>query len=580
MNRGTLLGVSVLVSLIAHGVLFAAAPNIRIFRLAAVPPPAFQAYRVNLLVREEVFETPRQPGEASSLTSMPGTIRDMLSRDRDLMKPDDPGSPLLTQVPRLSERIAMDDIVREHDLDILPDMRQVMDTRIVEISRQAMREDIQVARRLVRPGTTRVLDEGLLPTLRAPGDAMRAPIELVDPLAYGTGDRGGEPGGAEELPPRELEALSLPEPVPALPDLPEVADISRQPLQAKVEQDTRQFEALDDLVTISLETFEPEGEPEGYFRLRISPKEGGAVEILPKDISFVIDSSNSILQRKLVDKARGVARLIDGLRPEDRFNITIFRDTPTQFAPEFVPANAENRERAKSFLGGIESRGQTNVYEGIRPVVLQQGREGVPSIVALMTDGRPTAGIRDGREIINALTAENAQRNSIFTYAAGGGVNPYLLDLLVYRNKGESFISSNIDSISSELPGFFNQLQDPILVECRADFGRINDETLFPRELPDFYRGQAVTVYGRYVPGKDKEFAMRLTGQALAERKEVIFQQDLEKAPEGGADIARNWAFRKVYYLIGEICRVGETPELMRQLRELTDRHNIKTSYS
>ena len=47
----------------------------------------------------------------------------------------------------------------------------------------------------------------------------------------------------------------------------------------------------------------------------------------------------------------------------------------------------------------------------------------------------------------------------------------------------------------------------------------------------------------------------------------------------GDRDIARNWAFRKIYYLIGEMTRVGETPELLTELRTLAHQYNIRTSY-
>jgi hypothetical protein len=103
---------------------------------------------------------------------------------------------------------------------------------------------------------------------------------------------------------------------------------------------------------------------------------------------------------------------------------------------------------------------------------------------------------------------------------------------------------------------------------------------VFPKEIPDFYRGRAVTVYGRFDPEKDKDFSMRLTGAAGNRRKELVFRADLSKASSGDKQIARNWAFQKIYYLIGEICRVGEKPELLDEVRRLSGEYGIKTSYS
>ena len=88
-----------------------------------------------------------------------------------------------------------------------------------------------------------------------------------------------------------------------------------------------------------------------------------------------------------------------------------------------------------------------------------------------------------------------------------------------------------------------------------------------------------MTVYGRFDPKRDREFAMRLTGLARERKKEVVFKADFAKAAKGTDDIARNWAFRKIYYLIGEATRTGETPELLGQIRALAQQYGIRTSY-
>ena len=72
---------------------------------------------------------------------------------------------------------------------------------------------------------------------------------------------------------------------------------------------------------------------------------------------------------------------------------------------------------------------------------------------------------------------------------------------------------------------------------------------------------------------------MRLTGQAGPAGKEVVFQADLSAAARGDQDIARNCAFDRIYYLIGETTRVGETPELLAEIRALAKQYNIRTSY-
>lgn len=97
--------------------------------------------------------------------------------------------------------------------------------------------------------------------------------------------------------------------------------------------------------------------------------------------------------------------------------------------------------------------------------------------------------------------------------------------------------------------------------------------------MPDFFQGQAVTLYGRYRPAEEEEFTLWLAGKAGQEKKEVIFRTGFDEANEGSRDIARGWAFQKAYYIIGRISREGETPELRNELKKLRLEYGVRTSY-
>jgi hypothetical protein len=54
-------------------------------------------------------------------------------------------------------------------------------------------------------------------------------------------------------------------------------------------------------------------------------------------------------------------------------------------------AAPENKGAADSFLTGLKSYGETDVYKALEAVLSEPTRPGVPDIVLVMTDGRPTA---------------------------------------------------------------------------------------------------------------------------------------------------------------------------------------------
>ncbi|MDZ4860712.1 MAG: VWA domain-containing protein [Candidatus Hydrogenedentes bacterium] len=589
-TRKIILGASVAGSLLFHGALIAASPGFVLVGNDPHPEFAPETMRIRVLDEAELQRFQEAPGEpGTGLATRPGSIVDLI--ESELAPITSLGNALTEQVPisELEKRIADDELAMLEPVTPESRVEEHIDARIVEISESSARHDIQIQRRLVAPSSTRILPEDVNPVLRGANDTAGDELLMIDPLGVGGGRAGGgTPGGNEsgDFPDPDPLSPGRESPMPndesdvlrGLPDLPIERAVARAPVVKAITDNTR-FDFIDDTVSMHLATFVPPDEREGYFLLQIVPKEGEAFDPLPKDVTFVIDASNSILQRKLDQTARGVQKSIAALRPDDRFNVVVFRESPTLFQPELALASPQNKAAAQEFLKDIESHGETDVYEGVRPVIQQAAREGVPGIIFVISDGKPTAGIRDGRTLINALTDENDSRHSIYAFAGGRTVNQHLLDLLAYRNKGESSVTPQIEDMNQALPAFFSRLHDPILVSCEADFGRINDENVFPKQIPDFYRGQVVTVYGRFDPERDREFAMRLTGLAEDRRKEVVFRADLSKATKGDEEIARNWAFRKVYYLIGEATSTGETPELLAQIRALAGQYSIRTSY-
>jgi len=120
---------------------------------------------------------------------------------------------------------------------------------------------------------------------------------------------------------------------------------------------------------------------------------------------------------------------------------------------------------------------------------------------------------------------------------------------------------------------------DPLLDNVRTDYAQVDEDSMYPKRIPNFYRDRAITVYGRFDARDPGHLTMRLTGRGHDGQKEIIFKQALDEAASGTADIARGWAFQKIYYLIGEITRVGEKPELLAEVRALGNKYNVSTAY-
>lgn len=584
VSRRTILVLSFVVTLALHILFLWMAPWITMLESDRLADRISTRFQVAYL--DQPPPAPRKAPASRRASLPPGKVESVVGEAPGLLPIEDTSTAAPVDTPQLAQRIGENLETRSYDVEPETERVNKMDARILEIARETARQDIDVVRRLVRPSPELVLGESDLPALRSPG--ITPENISLEPARLGAGllaqvivvgDEGLE-GLSDEKPGVEEVAFVASEEKSAV--LPE---IEREIIEAPIMRERQQlreespYVLLDDLVDFRLESYMESPDTPGYFRLSIHPRSGSELEALPKDVTIILDGSRSMQHRKLELAARGIADALPSLRPQDRLNIFLFRDTVVSFQNEPFYATAENIEAAQNFLRNVDAQGQTDLYNALQFISGMESRPNQPSIVFVVSDGRPTIGIQDARTIINSTANDNALRNSIFTYGAGNTVDSYLLALLAYRNKGEAFVSPRIQDSQSDVKSWLLRLNDPLLADLKADFGGIYKEESYPRAVPDFFKGKPIVLYGRYAPGENETFALRITGKAGVNEKEMIFRARFSEAQSGGRDIAQGWAFEKAYHLIGEMSRRGETSETIEAIRALSRQYAIRTIY-
>lgn len=590
LGRRTILVLSVLISLVLHAALYWAAPSITFGRTFDSPvKQRVKEFRFHL--REEAPVPPPGAGgdgkgngrARAALSSRPGSVRDLLKREDETLKPDLGGAAVLP-VEDLAARAARERLAARPEATPAPEALQRVDAKIVEIAHADARMDLDVPRRVVRPSPERFFAPDAAPALRSEFADPGQPLVRFEPVGEGLLARpvgtGAEAalGDAGPAP----ETLSF-DPEMALEEqLPLPVEIARAPVErekARAVEETP-FQFLDDLVDISLAVYRAQGDDAGYFRVRVKLRDDARPALAPKDVVFLIDASASMQQRKLEAATAGVREALDAFRKEDRFNIALFRDTVTPFQQELVPATEAHIDAARAFLRKVDARGETDVYNALNTIAAVPAEPGRASLLVVLSDGRPTTGVRDARAIINAATGANTARHAVFAYAGGNAIDRYLLELLAYRNRGAASFTKRIEDMRGGFTKFFGAHAQPVLVNVSADYAGLDAKTIFPRELPDLSAAHPYEIHGRFVPARDKEFALRLSGRSGQARKDLVFKLRFDEAEKGGEEIASGWAFQKSYALIAEIAERGEAPELLSELRGLGAKFGIKTVYS
>ena len=571
MEKGKkIFGVCLVISLALHLILLGFAPRIRVFNQTTM---GFKAARMFRLRPAPVETRPRpRPRIATSDETPPMSLEEFLLRERE--RPELPPAPEYAReelASELRDRAARDRLLRDHATEPADTVLEAIDLEVVAIHKRLLAEEIDVSRRLIPEKERIVVPMDVMPTVSGPGGGglgvagrlPAAPAVVRTEIA-----RVAEPteivrrGEERRLPPIGGELIETPTGVLPLRENRELA---------------QKYASLDDVLEVRLATYEPPDE-EGYFLIRISPKRGGQIETMPKEVIFVIDASKSIQEAKLDQSKAGLQSCLAQLNESDLFNIIAFKESPTVFRSTSVRPTAGNIRAARVFVKGLKPSGETDVYSAIAPLVRITKPETHPYNIFLISDGKPTSGMVDSRAIINNLTRDNELRASIFTFGGGSEVNVYLLDLLSYLNKGRTYVADRVYSIDNEMPKFCDTIGTPILIDLRANYANIAESEVYPKVLPDFYMDSEILVSGRY-SGTDV-FSMRLSGAVNGQKKELVFRKEFAEAEKGGSEIARRWAFTKIYKLIADMCQRGPEPELVEQVRSLSERYGIATAYS
>jgi len=116
-----------------------------------------------------------------------------------------------------------------------------------------------------------------------------------------------------------------------------------------------------------------------------------------------------------------------------------------------------------------------------------------------------------------------------------------------------------------------------VLSDVKIDFGGAEVEQVYPRQLPDLFRGTQLTMLGRFK--KPGQYPVTLSGKVGDEARKFTY----DVAFKGSASndyLPRLWALRKVAFLLDEIRLHGENKELVEEITLLGKRHGIITPYT
>lgn len=240
---------------------------------------------------------------------------------------------------------------------------------------------------------------------------------------------------------------------------------------------------------------------DAFFAAVITPPELDADSLIPRDFTFVLDTSGSMQGEKLAQAKRAATWWIERLGPKDRANLILFSDVTSRFAQAPVDATPENRAALSKFVADAVDRGGTDLASAVALAGEHRSSGDRLAVSVLLTDGRPTIGVTDTAAIVGSARASGDSGASIHAFGIGDDVDPILLDAIASAANGSSEVIRTVGDVEERLRSFFLRIGAPAMRGATLRIGdRVVDDST-PKGPFTAFRGEQMVITGRFRAG-------------------------------------------------------------------------------
>ncbi|MBN2004477.1 MAG: VWA domain-containing protein [Anaerolineae bacterium] len=326
-----------------------------------------------------------------------------------------------------------------------------------------------------------------------------------------------------------------------------------------------------------------DGVLQDHFLFLFAPENSTYDDALPKDIVFVVDRSGSMSGEKIEQAQSALKYILGRLNDQDRFSIVAFDDQILSFSPTLRVADSTAIREASRFVDELYANTNTDIegalQTGLGILSGSESRPGATRLVVFLTDGLPTAGVTDAALIADLIGRANSDMQArLHVFGVGYDVNTHLLDRLSSENGGSVTYVQPGENLEAVLAAFYGKIASPVLTDVEIEFGGIEVADVYPRALPDMFRGSSLLLSGRY-RATQPSVTVTVRGMAGTEAREFRYTFALDGT--GRQDfVPRLWATRRIGDLLDKVRVEGESAALIEEIRALGLAYGLVTPYT
>ncbi|GGY58765.1 marine proteobacterial sortase target protein [Marinobacter zhanjiangensis] len=311
---------------------------------------------------------------------------------------------------------------------------------------------------------------------------------------------------------------------------------------------------------------------EDYLLAMLVPGEQGS-RVLTRELILVIDTSGSMAGASIQQAREAMLTSLDTLGPGDTFNVIQFNSHTSRLFPQPVTAGADNLERARRYIRGLQANGGTEMASAL-DAALDGDKE------STITDLRQVVFVTDGavgnEQALFGQIRDQLGGSRLFTVGIGSAPNMHFMGQAARFGRGTYTAISDLSEVSRQLDTLFRKMQSPVLTDIDVNWpAGVEADEQFPARVGDLYLGEPMMLLARGAsPEGDLAVSGSLPGGQSWQRGLALEQAS------SGAGIHRLWARAQIDQLLdqGLSGQVGD--DTREQVLALGLRHQLVTPYT
>jgi Ca-activated chloride channel homolog len=231
---------------------------------------------------------------------------------------------------------------------------------------------------------------------------------------------------------------------------------------------------------------------ETFALLMLSPPQHADELALPREVTFIIDTSGS-MEGPSIEQARAALSMgIDRLTPADRFDVIRFASDYSSLFASPQPVTVTSRTLASRFIAGLRANGGTEMRAPLDSAMSSPAMPGFLQQIVFITDGS----VGNEAELIK-LIHDRIGTKRLFTVGIGAAPNAYFLGEAAAAGRGSYTFIAEREQVGARMQELFAKLERPALIDLKVQWPQ--GMTVDPAApLPmDLYSGDPVVVLAR-----------------------------------------------------------------------------------